>query len=44
MSYYYDNQEEIERRTAENEAFVEELRRKNSPSPLEEKLRAIRGD
>jgi uncharacterized protein (DUF433 family) len=43
MSYYYDNQEEIERRTAENEAFVEELRRKNFPSLLDEKLRSIRG-
>jgi uncharacterized protein (DUF433 family) len=44
MSYYYDNQEEIEHQTAEAEAFVEELRRKNSPSLLEKKFRAIRGD
>jgi uncharacterized lipoprotein YehR (DUF1307 family) len=40
MSYYYDNQQEIKRQTAESEAFVEGLRRKNYPSPLEKKLQA----
>jgi uncharacterized protein (DUF433 family) len=44
MAYYYDHREEIDRRTAQSEAFVEELRRNSPPSPLEEKLRAIRGE
>ena len=44
ISYYYDHQEEIERQTAESQAFVEQLEQKNPPSPLQEKLKRIRGE
>ena len=44
ISYYYDHQEEIERHTAESQAFVEKLKQKNTPSPLQEKLKRIRGE
>lgn len=44
MTYYYDNREEIDRRTAESDAFVEELKRQSPPSRLQEKLREIRGE
>jgi uncharacterized protein (DUF433 family) len=43
MAYYYDHQQEIDRRTADSEAFVEEFKRKN-PSRLQEKLRMLRGE
>jgi len=44
MAYYYDHREEIDRRTAESEALVEEMRRNSPPSRFQEKLRAIRGE
>lgn len=44
LAYYYDHREEIDRRTAESDAFVEELKRNTPPSPLAEKLRTIRGE
>lgn len=44
MAYYYDHREEIDRHTAESEALVAELRRNAPFSPLEEKLRTIRGE
>jgi uncharacterized protein (DUF433 family) len=44
MTYYYEHREEIDRRTAESDAFVEELKRKSPPSRLQEKLREIRGE
>lgn len=44
MAYYYDHYEEINRQTAESEAFVEELKRNTFPSPLQEKFKAIRGE
>jgi uncharacterized protein (DUF433 family) len=44
MTYYYDHREEIDRRTAESRTLVEELKRNSQPSPLQEKLRAIRGE
>ena len=44
MAYYYDRREEIDRHTAETEAIVEEMRRNSPPSPLQEKLRGIRGE
>lgn len=44
MVYYYDHRAEIDDRTAMGDAFVEELKRNSPPSPLEEKLRAIRGE
>ncbi|MGK7925804.1 MAG: DUF433 domain-containing protein [Spirulina sp.] len=44
MSYYYEHQEDIDRRTAESEAFVEELKRNTPPSPLQERLRKIQGE
>ncbi len=44
MAYYYDHREEIDLHTAESEALVEEMRRNSPPSPLQERLRAIRGE
>jgi uncharacterized protein (DUF433 family) len=44
MAYYYDFREEIDRHTAETEAIVEQMRRNSPPSPLQQKLRAIRGE
>ncbi|MEC4813884.1 MAG: DUF433 domain-containing protein [Scytonema sp. PMC 1069.18] len=44
MAYYYDHQEEIDRHTAASQAIVEEMRRNSSPSPIEERLKAIRGE
>ena len=38
LAYYWDHREELERRMAADEAFVEEFRRRN-PSPLQEQLR-----
>lgn len=38
LSYYFDHQEEIDRRIAEGNAFVEEMRAK-TPSLLQQKLR-----
>ncbi|NEP47062.1 MAG: DUF433 domain-containing protein [Okeania sp. SIO2H7] len=40
IAYYYDNQEEIDRRRAEGKAFAEEFKR-NNPSLLPEKLTTI---
>lgn len=44
MAYYYDHRDEIERDRAESEALVEEMRRNSPPSPLEARLKAIRGE
>ena len=44
MAYYYDHREEIDRHTAESEALVRQMRRDSTPSPLEPRLRAIRGE
>ena len=44
MTYYYDHREEIDHRTAESRILVEELKRNSPPSPLQEKLKAIRGE
>jgi uncharacterized protein (DUF433 family) len=44
MAYYYDHREEIERHTAESEGLVEEMKRNSPPSPLEARLKAIRGE
>jgi len=44
MAYYYDHREEIERHTAESEALVEEMRRNSPPSPIDARLKAIRGE
>jgi uncharacterized protein (DUF433 family) len=38
LAYYYDHREEIDARTAADDAFVEELRRNAPPSKLREKL------
>jgi uncharacterized protein (DUF433 family) len=40
MAYYYDHRDEINQRIEEDEAFVEAFRREN-PSPLQAKLRAL---
>ncbi len=42
MAYYYDHQEEIDQHTAESRAWVEEMMKNTPPSPLQERLRAIR--
>ncbi|MBD1807375.1 DUF433 domain-containing protein [Microcoleus sp. FACHB-SPT15] len=43
MAYYFDHQEEIDRRIEEDDAFVEAFRR-NNPSQLQEKLRTLRSE
>jgi uncharacterized protein (DUF433 family) len=43
IAFYYDNRDEIDRQIAEDEAFVEEMRKKN-PSLLSEKLKTMMGD
>ena len=40
MAYYYDHRDEIGRHVAEDDAYVEAFKR-NNPSPLREKLRAL---
>jgi uncharacterized protein (DUF433 family) len=42
LSYYFDHKKEIDRDIEEGEKFVEEMRKKMGPSPLAEKIRAIR--
>jgi len=37
LAYYYDNQGEIDKTAAEDEAMAEELHRKLGPGPLEQK-------
>ena len=44
MAYYYDHQEEIESHTAASEALVDEMRRNSPPSPIDARLKAIRGE
>ena len=41
MAYYYDHREEIDRAIEEDQAYAEAFQRDN-PSPLQEKLRALR--
>jgi uncharacterized protein (DUF433 family) len=43
LSYYYDNRDEIDRRTAEDDAYAESLEQKY-PSLLQEKLKTLRGE
>ncbi len=43
MAYYYDHREEIDKSIAADEAFADEARR-NNPSLLREKLRALGRD
>lgn len=40
MSYYFNHRDETDKRMAEDEALFDELKR-NNPSPLREKLRAL---
>jgi uncharacterized protein (DUF433 family) len=40
LAYYWDHKDEMHRRMAEDEAFVEEMRRNSPPSRLKEKLAA----
>ena len=42
LAYYHDNRDEIDRKMAEDDAYVEQMRRSN-PSLLEEKLKQRRG-
>ena len=41
LAYYYDHQAEIDRRNAEDDAFVEAFKRDN-PTKLQERLRSLR--
>jgi uncharacterized protein (DUF433 family) len=43
LAYYYDHQVEIEQQLEEDDAFVAAFRRDN-PSPLQAKLRRLRGE
>jgi uncharacterized protein (DUF433 family) len=43
MSYYFDHRAEVDRRMEEEEAYIEAFR-KNNPSPLRAKLKALRGE
>ncbi len=43
MAYYFDHKVEIDQRDAEDAAVIEELKRQN-PSTLEAKLKAMRGE
>ncbi len=43
LAYYWDHRDEIERRMAEEDAFVEQMR-KLYPSPLKEKLARLQRD
>jgi uncharacterized protein (DUF433 family) len=43
LAYYFDHREEIDRRTAEDEAYAEEYAKQN-PSLFQEKLRKLRGE
>ena len=38
MTYYWDHRDEMQKRMADEEAFVEEMKR-TTPSKLQEKLR-----
>jgi uncharacterized protein (DUF433 family) len=39
LAYFYDNRQAIEQQAADDERFVEQLRQRTGPGPLEEKLR-----
>lgn len=43
MAYYFDHREDIDLRTAQEDAWVETLRQ-NHPSRLQAKLRQLRGE
>ena len=40
LAYYWDNREEMDRKMAEDDAFVEVMRKAN-PGPLREKLKRL---
>jgi uncharacterized protein (DUF433 family) len=41
LAYYWDHREELEAKMAEDEAYAEEMRRKQGPSLLEQKLKSL---
>ncbi len=43
MAYYFDHKAEIDQRDADDVALIEEIKRLH-PSPLEAKLKAMRGE
>ncbi len=43
IAFYYDHKADIERQIQEDEAFVEAFRR-NNPSKLRQKLKALSGE
>jgi uncharacterized protein (DUF433 family) len=43
LAFYFDNREEIDKNIADDEAFIDEMRRQH-PSILSETLRAMRED
>jgi uncharacterized protein (DUF433 family) len=42
LAYYWDHHEELEAKMAEDEAYAEEMKRKQGPSLLEQKLKTLR--
>lgn len=42
LAYYWDHREELEARMAADEAFAEEMKRKQGPGLLEQKLEQMR--
>src|SRR3954463_12850354 len=43
LAYYYDHQAEIDQRTADDDAFAEEMEKK-FPSRFQERLKELRGE
>jgi uncharacterized protein (DUF433 family) len=39
LAYYWDHKDELDRKWADDDAWVEEMRRQAPPSPLQEKLK-----
>jgi uncharacterized protein (DUF433 family) len=42
LAYYWDHRDELEAKMAEDEAYAEEMRRKQGPSLLEQRLKLLR--
>ena len=40
LAYYFDHRQEIDKRTAQDRAYVEEMRKQHPPSDLRERLKA----
>lgn len=44
LSYYFDHREQVLNELREDEEFVEAMRKQTGPGPLEQRLKAARGD